>query len=396
MTCQRKSAILFCMHTYDTIVVGSGVMGSAAAMHLALRGRTLLLERFSFLHDRGSSHGGSRIFRHAYEDVAHVRLAVAADASWLALEEETGERLLFRTGGLDIGDAGSLDLRVVRSALEAAGRPAELLLGHEVSTRFPAFALGEEHEAVYQADAGVLAAGRAVATMQRRAAAEGAELRDQEAVLRLDPQTDGVDVVTTRGRYSTGRVVVAAGGWLAKLVSLAGVRLRVQLQQYVHVRTGVDARRFDLGQMPVFIDRRGHAGGETYGLPVFELPHAVKVGDHSGVPAARSAIDPDDARPGVDVTWAERTAASALSLMPHLDGRIAASATCLYTLSPDGRFIVDRLQQHPNVIVAGGGSGHAFKFGPVLGEALADLATVGRSRHDLGPFSLSRFAAGEA
>ncbi|HLU83434.1 MAG TPA: N-methyl-L-tryptophan oxidase [Trueperaceae bacterium] len=380
------------MHTYDTIVIGSGVIGSAAAMHLALRGRTLLLERFSFLHDQGSSHGGSRIFRHAYEDAMHVRLAVVADAAWLALEEETGERLLFRTGGLDIGDAGSLDLRVVKSALDAVGRAPELLTGHEVSARFPAFALGEEHEAVYQADAGVLAAGRAVATMQRRAAAEGAVLRDQEAVVKLEPKVDGVDVITTLGRYSAGRVVVAAGGWLSKLVSLAGVSLRVQLQQYSYLRTGADARRFAMSQMPVFIDRRGNANGETYGLPVFEVPNAVKVGDHSGVPAPRNGIDPDDKRLGVDDAWAGRTVASALALMPHLAGGAVASMTCLYTHTPDGRFVVDRLQQYPNVIVAGGGSGHAFKFGPVLGEAVADLATVGRSRHDLTAFSLSRFA----
>lgn len=106
----------------------------------------------------------------------------------------------------------------------------------------------------------------------------------------------------------------------------------------------------------------------------------------------RNGIDPDDRRPGVDDAWANETADSAMALMPQLDGRVAAAATCLYTNTPDGRFIVDRLQHYPNVIVAGGGSGHAFKFGPVLGEALADLATVGRSRHDLTPFSLGRFA----
>lgn len=366
-------------------------MGSAAAMHLALRGRTLLLERFEFLHAKGSSHGGSRIFRHAYDDAHHVKLAVAADAGWRVLESESRDKLLIRTGGIDIDDAGSLDLKVIKSALEGAGRPAELLAGHDASVRFPAFGLNEEHEVVYQPDAGIVAADRAVAAMQRRAAAEGAELHEREAVLRLEPQPDGVEVITQRGRYSAGRVVVAAGGWLSKLVELAGVRLTVQQQQVVYLETGVDARRFSLSEMPVFIDRRGTAGGEIYGLPTFELPHAIKVGDHRGVPAARNDIDPDAPRPGLDEEWAARTARFASGLFPGLSGRVVASTTCLYTNTPDGRFIVDRLPEFPNVIVAGGGSGHAFKFGPVLGEAIADLASVGRSRHDLTPFALGRF-----
>lgn len=368
-------------------------MGSAAAMHLALRGRTLLLERFEFLHARGSSHGGSRIFRHAYADAQHVKLAVAADALWQALEAESRDKLLIRTGGIDIADAGSLDLKVVKSALDSVGRPSELLTGHEASVRFPAFGLSEEHDVVYQPDAGIVAADRAVAAMLRRAAAEGAVLRDREAVLKLEPVTDGVEVVTERGRYSAGRVVVAAGGWLDKLVTLAGVKLTVQLQQVVYLETGPDARRYSLSEMPVFIDRRGRAGGEIYGLPTFELPNAIKIGDHTGVPADRVGIDPDAPRPGLDEAWAGRTAAFATALFPGLSGRILASTTCLYTNTPDGRFIIDRLPEFPNVIVAGGGSGHAFKFGPVLGEALADLATVGRSRHDLSPFALGRFLA---
>lgn len=380
------------MRSYDTIVVGSGVIGSAAAMHLALRGKTLLLEQFAFLHAKGSSHGGSRIYRHAYEDAHHVRLADAAGTAWLHLEERCGERVLFKTGGLDVAERGSQELRVLLASLEAAGRPASLLSGREVSARFPAFTLDEDFEAVFQEDAGVLAADRAVATMQRSAAAEGAVLRDRERVSAVRQAAGRVEVITDRGRYEAGKVVIAAGAWLAKLAVMSGVELKVVAQQVSYLRCGDDAARFDLSRMPVFIDRSRPAGTTVYGLPAFERPNAVKVGDHSGAPAARVGVDPDGYPQEVDASWSRRTATAARRLLGGLSGEVVAAATCLYTMSPDERFIIDALPQMPDVIVAGAGSGHAFKFGPLLGEAIADLATVGRSRYELSQFSLGRFA----
>jgi len=371
---------------YDAIVLGAGVIGAAAALRLAGRGRTLLLERHAFLHERGSSHGGSRIFRHAYEDVDHVRLAVAADAAWRALEEASGERLLHRTGGLDLGAAGRGDLDAIEGALRAVGRPVERFGGAEVRARFPAFAVGDDVEALYQPDAAIVPATRAVATLLREAAALGAELRDREPVAAIHVGAHGVEVVTAAGRYAADALVVAAGAWLADLLPDLALPLHVEQQQVLYLRVGADARPFAPGRMPLFIDRRGG----IYGFPLFDRPHAVKVSDHEGAPTielARRSFDVDPQR-------AAATVAAARRLLPGLTAEIVEAQTCLYTKTPDERFLLDRHPDHAHVVVAGGGSGHAFKFGPLLGEIAADLARGGATPHPIGAFALARFAGG--
>ncbi|MFO7547233.1 MAG: N-methyl-L-tryptophan oxidase [Trueperaceae bacterium] len=375
------------MRTFDSIVIGTGVMGAAAAMHLARRGSVLVLEQFDFLHERGSSHGGSRIYRHAYEDAGHVRLAVAADAAWTELEERSGERLLLRTGGIDIGTAAGGELDAVEAALRAEGRPCERLGADEAGARFPAFAFPAGSEVLFQADAGILAATRALATMLAEAAADGAVLREREAVLDVRPAQDGVEVVSDRGRYAAGRVVVAAGPWLARLAVGLDLPLRVEHQQVLYVRVRDDARAFARGRMPVFIDRRENGAGSIYGFPMFERPGAVKVSDHSGAPT----IELNERRFDVDEARAAATVAAARTLLPGLGAEVVDAVTCLYTKTPDERFVLDCHPDHERVVFAGGGSGHAFKFGPLLGEILADLAMNGHSRHDLAPFAVTRF-----
>lgn len=378
------------MPSYDSIVIGAGVIGASAALHLAESGSTLLIERFDFLHERGSSHGGSRIFRHAYGETHHVRLAQAADQTWQALEARTGERLLLKTGGLDIGFADSTQVAAVCEALTAAGSHYELLDGAEASRRFPAFALDEGSQVVYQPDAGILPATRAVATVLRAAAASGVELLDGVNVIALRPSSDAVEVRTERGTFSAGRVVVAAGPWLGRLVPELGLPLKVIKQQVLYLKVANRSRDFAPYRMPVFIDHRSKPTGEIYGFPLFEQPHAVKVGDHAGAQPA----DPDSRSFELDGAWAVRTAATAKRLLPGLSGEIASGVTCLYTKTPDEHFVLDRHPRHPNIVLAGAGSGHAFKFGPVLGEAAAELATRGASRFDLSHFALARFGAG--
>ena len=378
------------MQRFDVIVIGAGVIGAAAAWRLAGRASTLLLEQHPFLHELGSSHGGSRIFRHAYEDREHVRLAVAADGLWGELEAATGERLLHRCGGLDLGTTGLGEIDAIEAALRAEGRPVERLDGAAVRERFPAFGVGDDVEALYQPDAAIVPATRAVATLLRAAAADGAVLRDREAVLRIDAAADGVEVTTSRGRYGAERLVVAAGPWLAGVVPELALPLRVEQQQVLYLRVGRDARAFTPGRMPVFIDRRGG----IYGFPVFERPDAVKVSDHEGAPTIRLA----DRSERIDPERATATAAAARRLMPGLDGERVGGQTCLYTKTPDERFVLDRHPEFAQVVVAGGGSGHAFKFGPVLGEIAASLAlaagpTQRATPHPIAAFALGRWVA---
>lgn len=376
------------MPTFDSIVIGSGIIGASAALHLAAHGRTLLLERFYFLHERGSSHGGSRIFRHAYPDAAHVRLAQAAERAWRDLEAGTGERLLVRTGGLDFVNAGSEERAALERALTEAGSEFESLSAHEVSERFPAFAPDGDSEAIYQPNAGITPATRAVATLQRAAAASGAVLREGEVATAVRPVAGGVEVRTDKGSYEAARVVVAGGPWLGKLLPELGLNLRVIKQQVLYLRIQDGARQFAPYRMPVFIDHRARAEGSVYGIAAFELPHAIKVGDHDGSQVA----DPDDRDFLLDEAWAARTAKTAKLLMPGLTGEVVSGVTCLYTKSPDELFIIDHHPDSERVVLAGAGSGHAFKFGPVLGEAAASLALAVNSPHDVSQFSLSRFA----
>ena len=387
---RASPAVASSMQHFDTIVIGGGVIGAAAAWRLAGRGTTLLLEQYAFLHEAGSSHGGSRIFRHAYEDREHVRLAVAADALWGELESVTGERLLHRCGGLDLGAVGRGELDGIEEALRAEGRSVERLDGAAVRARFPAFGVGDDVEALYQTEAAIVPATRAVATLLRAAAAEGAVLRDREPVHAIAAAADGVEITTAVGRYGAARLVVAAGPWLTGVLPELALPLRVEQQQVLYLRVGADARAFAPGRMPLFIDRRGG----IYGFPLFERPDAVKVSDHEGAPTIRL----EDRSDRIDPERAAATVAAARRLLPGLAGELVGGQTCLYTKTPDERFVLDRHPEYPRVVLAGGGSGHAFKFGPLLGDIAAELATregpaERATDHPIGGFAVARLVA---
>jgi sarcosine oxidase len=373
------------MAAIDVVVVGLGVMGSAAACHLARRGRRVVgIERFRPGHEHGSSHGATRIIRLGYyEHPAYVPLLRRAYALWRELEASAGRPLLQITG---IAEIGRPDGKLVAGTLAAARThdlPHAVLAAPEFMRRFPAFRIPADCVGVVQPDGGVLAAERAIQAQLDLAQAAGAELRTGETVRAIEPRGGGVQVRTDRDTIEAGSAIIAAGPWLNKLLPDLGAPLRAtrQVMAWFEPR---DASLFSPGRFPVFMIES--ARGIHYGFPLDDT--GVKFAKHHH---ADETVDPDacdrSASPADDALIRPMLA----ECLPAANGRLRQAKICLYTMTPDGDFLIDRLPGAPQIVVASPCSGHGFKFAPVIGEILADLATEGATSHDISRFRLARF-----
>ena len=345
---------------YDVVVVGAGVMGTSAARWLATRNRTtLLLERFEIGHARGSSGGQTRIFRLTYHHPDYVRMARRALEEWRALEAEAGETLLITTGGVDVGVGG----RVSAQALEAAGEAFESLSADAVRERWPALRLEPGTESFVQEDGGVCMAERTVRAQARLAASAGARVLEGTAVERIVATGTGAEVVAGGEAYRAPVVVVTAGPWAGGLLRAAGIDLSLEpsLEQVTHFELD------DPSPLPTVIEWSDDGTWAPYAVPNPEEPGRFKVALHrSGPPVDADArsFDPDPER--------------VRRVMEYASGRFAThrergSETCLYTNTPDEDFVLDR---RGPVVIGSPCSGHGFKFAPLIGRILADLATA--------------------
>jgi len=372
---------------YDAVVVGVGGMGSATAYHLAARGIDVLgLERYDVPHDMGSSHGVTRIIRRPqYEDPAYVPLVDRAYDLWRDLEERTGRDLLHVTGGVD---AGPPDSDVFEGSLESCrlhGIDHEVLPASEVNERFPGYDLPADHRAVFQPEGGFLVPEQCVIAHVEAAQAEGAEIRAREPVADITPLPDGgVDVTSRRERYEADRLVVTAGAWAGELLPELA-ELAVPERQVLAWLQPTAPRRFDAENFPVFV--HAAADGHYYGFPRHDVP-GFKFGkfNHLGETVDPDGMDreprPEDER--LLRAYAERH-------FPGGTGPTMRLATCMFTNTPDGHFILDTLPDHPQIAVGAGFSGHGFKFASAVGEVLAELTIHGSTDRDVNLFRLDRF-----
>jgi sarcosine oxidase len=359
------------------IVIGAGVVGAATAWSLTREGASVvLLEAFERGHDRGSSHGGSRIFRHGYAEQDYVQLSVRACQGWTHLERVSGRRLLDRTGAVDHGDRGALT--AIAEAQEAAELPFQWLTADEATSRWPGLRF-EEH-VLFSPGGGRLRAADAIDALLEAAAAAGADLRFGTRVTDITEAGDGVTVTASDGAHTADAVVVAAGSWTPELLrpflDTRGVELptvRVTEEQPAHFPlvpgpSGTEAA------WPSFVHHPTEEGVTgAYGL--LTPGEGVKVGFHGVGPE----VDPDHRDRTIDPGRLAGLQQYVADWVPGVDSSRPEGISCLYDSTVQEDFVLDRVGP---VVIATGFSGHGFKFGPALGDVLARLALHGEPAPD--------------
>ena len=357
-------------------------MGSAAAWQLSRRGLSVLgLDRFRPPHTMGSSHGGSRVIREmAFEHPRYVPMVRRAYDLWAELAEASGRELILPTGALYIGAPDSLLVAGSRRSGVEHGVASEELSAAEVRRRWPQFVPDAGMVGLFEQHAGVLRPEACIESCLAQAAAHGAELRYDERLLSWQAGPAGVRVRTDRARYTADRLVLALGPWMQEELARLGVSVWVErvVQQWF---APLDAAAMDPSRCPIYLweDRDGLV---FYGFPA--LDGAVKAavhhrGEATSADTVRRDVSPEDV--ARVVTYLKRW-------MPAAAGQHLRSAVCLYTNTTDGNFIVDRHPEHPAVLLASPCSGIGFKFAPVVGELLADLAMGTAPGVDMAPFRL--------
>lgn len=377
---------------YDVVVIGLGIMGSAALWRLADAGaRVLGVEAFGPRHGLGSSHGATRIFRRAYwEGEKYLRLLEQADSLWSALEAESGAPLCIRSGGLFVGPrATGMVERSTRTA-RAGGIAHELWDHAMLAEHAPAFATSSDLHAVFEPGAYAIAAEHSRLTMLDQAVRRSAIVGYGDPVVAVEPAADGFRIPLRTGRsVRADSVVVTTGPWHAQgfIDELASHVQPRQVPIYWFAPQAGAQHLFDAGRFPVFLVEL-EDGGLLYGTPsIGSTEPGVKIGFHNRQQRPASLGE----APGVVSAADEQEISRRVQqVFPRLQPRPARSATCIYTMTADESFIIGTARAHPRIHYASACSGHGFKFAPAIGDALARLAQGEAPDVDIRSFSVDR------
>jgi sarcosine oxidase len=354
---------------YDAIVVGLGAMGSAVAFEVARRGKRVLgIDRFEPPHTMGSTHGKSRIIREAYfEDPAYVPLVARAFEKWGEIESLSGRRIFERTGGLMLGPP---DGRLVSGALASAKAHRlqhEVLDAQQVMKRVPGLRAMADMIGVVEPRAGVLQPEVAITACLELARKYGAAIVNNERVVSWEARDGGVRVTTEQRTYQCERLVIAAGAWTSALVPGLGVKLSVERQVQHWFQPAAPMRT------PIIMCEYA-PGRFWYSIP--DRGEGIKVAIHH----EGSTVDPETVDRTVGAEEVAYVRALLATYMPAADGPLIESSVCLYTNTPDERFLVGSHPAHPTVEIVSACSGHGFKFASAIGEIVAERVTSGSGR----------------
>lgn len=381
--------------TAELAVVGLGAVGAACLHQAALLGTDAVgLDRFVPPHDRGSSHGDTRITRQAIgEGDAYVPLVLRSHQIWDSLEAETGQHLIDRCGYLLIvrGDADNLHHGKMGFLAQTAGAARRFGIAHQlldaagIARRFPQFeGLVGDEEGYFEPGGGQLFPERCIAAQLDQARRHGARLHTGCHVLAIEPDGPHVRIRTADGDLRAARAIVAAGAWMPGLAPAFALRLAVH-RQLLHWFPLSDATDWEAAG-PTFMWNHGPTPDrQFYGFPPRPGSGALKSAtEHYG-----STTDPDR----LDRTVAPSEPADMFER--HVRGRLRGvsatplrSAVCCYTVAPGSDFLIERHPDSGAILLVSACSGHGFKHSAGLGEALARTALGLPATQDLAPFGL--------
>jgi monomeric sarcosine oxidase len=374
------------MKHYDAIVLGVGGVGSAALLHLAQRGvKALGIDRFNPPHDRGSTHGHTRVIRQAYfEHPDYVPLLIESYRLWRELEQLENRSLLHQVGLIQVGPVSGVVVPGVLRSAEEHGLAVEKLTAADVQKWWPGLLASDDSIGVFEPEAGYLLVEDCVEAHLHAARAAGAEVLTDTEVRTWSSTGREVRVQTNQGEFGAERLIISAGAWAGELLADLNVNLEVRRKSLFWFETA-DSNYEVTADFPVFLYEK--SDGVFYGFPKLDA-RGVKVAEHTG---GRVVADPLVVDRTVDDLEKQRVADFLVKHLPGVSPHMTHHAVCLYSMSPDEHFIVDRHPRHANVVFAAGLSGHGFKFVPVLGRALAELVVDGITKLPIGFLTLDRF-----
>ena len=373
---------------FDTVIIGAGAMGSATAYWLSKYQNVALIEQFDLLHHNGSSHGESRVIRKTYRENHFSDMMNEAYTLWNDVQNETKKQVYWKIGGLDLGIEGNIDLKKTIKVCEDRELNHQILDAGELRAKYPAYSkIDDDYSAIYQEDTGILNASKSVDMFQRQAMRQGCQVIPNSPVLSIKDSGELKIIETLGNTYYAKKVIVTTGSWMNKLVNSLGYELALKIWKlsfgYYKVK---DFNHFIPKNFPVFI----HWGNDyDYGFPMHEKNGYVKIAPHDNKLIEK--LDFNDGKNNVNQELINHVSNFIDNTFTGIDTSNPLIETCLYTMTENENFMIDYFPDDDNIILAGGFSGHGFKFTPLIGKILQEMTIEGESRFHLNEFKLNNF-----
>jgi len=372
---------------YDVIIIGAGSMGMAAGYYLSKSGKkTLLLDSFHPPHNKGSHHGETRIIRYAYaEGEEYVPFILKAQELWNELERDTGKPLFIPTGVLSVGNKESNFIQNTISSSTTYSLPLEVMNPVEVQNRWSGITMPNDFIGCFEPTSGVLKCEESIKAYQMLAEMNGATILSNCRVKEIHIQEEKVTIKTSDKTFHSDSLVIAAGAWSGHLLSMLDLDLPLTPVRKTFAWFDAIEKIYNSNDFPAFAFETSQ--GLYYGFPSVDGA-GLKVGRHDG----GERINPDEVMKQFGEIVEDRG-----DLIQFLNqylpgiGQLKYGKTCMYTLTPDDKFVIDVHPKYSNVAIAAGFSGHGFKFSSAVGQALSNLIVSGKNEIDISQFSIDRF-----